>query len=548
MNTSHKIIIDKSKSLFEAMKIIEHIIKEKTPPITIDLSEVSFPLTRDVFFVIARRFKKDHIKLILRHDYQVEMAHSAWIDAIVSWLVAEFDREFEKKNLLKHNFTMWEYFLYELKRWWMYIGFLFTRKKEKIPLYKLKKVAPNMFLIVSGLVMSLSLLLFIFYFTVSKTYVYVTPQISVKPISSNILFTQSGVSALSDAKNVVKLKKIILPIEHTMKFSLDTIDPNSATNAQWIVTIYNELTADQALKPNTRFITEEGIVFRSDTWVNVPASKTENGITQIGTADVLLRADPIDEAGKIIGLRWNIPKDAILSIPGLKFNRDKVYAKAKSDFAGGTDPKIHVITEAEIQKFNGIIHEQLSKVARTKLQTWVDESNQKSNENYALLMGDAVKFSEEKVEINGGKKIGDLTDEVELRGTITVTALVYDRKAVIDYLTSIFREKLLYGTDKELGIHEDTLRLTNVVSRAEDDSTIKATMEMNATITYDLENASNELTRRMKVIIAWLNVEDATTRLINEWHVREVQIKFSPFWMSHVSSNLDNIEFIIRGE
>lgn len=83
-----------------------------------------------------------------------------------------------------------------------------------------------------------------------------------------------------------------------------------------------------------------------------------------------------------------------------------------------------------------------------------------------------------------------------------MTALVYDRKSTVDYLTTIFREKLLYGTDKELGIHDDTLRLTNVVSRAEDDSTIKATMEMNATLTYDLENATNELTRRMKVIIA----------------------------------------------
>lgn len=83
-----------------------------------------------------------------------------------------------------------------------------------------------------------------------------------------------------------------------------------------------------------------------------------------------------------------------------------------------------------------------------------------------------------------------------------MTALVYNQRETINYLTTIFREKLLYGTDKELGIHEDTLRLTNVVSRTENDSTIKATMEMNATLTYDLENASNELTRRMKVIIA----------------------------------------------
>ena len=546
MQTS-KIIIPKTASLFESIKLIQSGIKEKPLPLTVDMSEVSFPLTRDVFFVLAKRFKVDQFKLILRHEHQVEMARSASINAIVSGISAEFDREFWANNLLKHNFTMWEYFVYELKRGVSYMKFLFIRKKEKIPLYKMKKASPNMFLIVSGLIMSLSLLLFIFYFTVSKTYVYVTPQISVRPISANIVFSQNT-GSLVQSKNTMSMKKLTLPIEHVMKFSLDTIDANSATSAQWTVTIYNELTTDQALKPNTRFITEDGIVFRTDSWVNVPKSRTENGITQIGTVDVLLRADPSDESGKVIWSRGNVPIDTIFSIPGLKFNRDKVYAKAKEAFNGGTDPKIHVVTEAEVQKFKGIMHEQLSRVARTKLQTWIDESNTKWGEQYALLMGDTVTLSGELIDIQWGKKIGDLADDIELKWTLNVTALVYDRKATIDYLTSIFREKLLYGTDKELGIHDDTLRLTNIVSRADDDSNIKATMEMNATITYDLENASNEMTRRMKVIIAGLSENEAITRLINEWHVREVSIRFSPFWMSHVSSNMDNIEFIIKNE
>jgi hypothetical protein len=71
-------------------------------------------------------------------------------------------------------------------------------------------------------------------------------------------------------------------------------------------------------------------------------------------------------------------------------------------------------------------------------------------------------------------------------------------------------------------------------------------MEMNTTITYDLENSSNELTRRMKVMIAWLPKADAVDRLIREWRVHEVAVSFSPFWLTRVSSNLDNIEFIIR--
>ena len=155
-------------------------------------------------------------------------------------------------------------------------------------------------------------------------------------------------------------------------------------------------------------------------------------------------------------------------------------------------------------------------------------------------------LSGETMSIVSGQKIGDLANEIEIKGTLTIRALVYDKKAVVDYLTMIFREKLLRGTDKELAIHTDTLRLTNVISHAPDDSFIKATMEMNTTITYDLENASNELTRRMKIIIAGLKEADAVARLINEGHVREVDVSFSPFWLTRVSSNLDNIEFIIK--
>jgi hypothetical protein len=77
------------------------------------------------------------------------------------------------------------------------------------------------------------------------------------------------------------MKKIALPVEHSMKFAIETIDPNSATSAAGRVTLYNELTTVQALKPFTRFITEEGLVYRTESWVNIPAARRINGVTEI---------------------------------------------------------------------------------------------------------------------------------------------------------------------------------------------------------------------------------------------------------------------------
>ena len=526
--------------------MISERIQAWPTPILVDMGEAGFPLTRDVFLVMKKRFRVDEFSLLLNHDYEVDMARSIGIGATLSWVRAEFDREFSKKNLIKHNMSMWEYFLYEIKRWWEYIRFLSQRKRPKVPLHKIKRHSPNTFLIVTWLIMSLSLLVFIFHFAVSKTYVYVVPQTTVRPISANIIFSQGSTGWIISEKNKVTLRKVALPVEHSMKFAIETIDPNSATSAAGRITVYNELLTLQTLKPATRFVTEEGLVYRSDSWVNVPAARKVNGVTEIGSADVYLKADLNDEAWMQIGVRGNIVTWTYLSIPGLKFNRDKVYAKAKENFIGGTNSSLRIVTEPEISKSKAILKEQLKRIARTQFQSWLDNENRNNAEDYSLLMGEAITLSGEVLQIASGQKIGDPASEVELKWTITAYALIYDRKAVIEYLTGIFREKLLLGTDKELAIHEDTLRLTNVISREADDSAIKATMEMNTTITYDLENSSNELTRRMKVMIAWLTKKEAIDRLISEWRVHEVNISFSPFWLSRVSSNLDNIEFIIR--
>lgn len=147
--------------------------------------------------------------------------------------------------------------------------------------------------------MSMTLLLFIFHFAVSKTIITITPQISIRPISTNIVFTQASGSLLS-AKNTLALKKITIPVTYSMKFQLETVDPNSTTNARGTITIYNELPTAQALKPQTRFITLDGIVFRSVNWINVPPARSINGITEMGSIDAEVMAAVRDDAGGII--------------------------------------------------------------------------------------------------------------------------------------------------------------------------------------------------------------------------------------------------------
>lgn len=545
--------IPKQALQVSVLTLIKTERKKHTWILYVDLTETGFPLSRDFFYVLSKRFHSDEITLIVSEASELSMAKSIWLQAELKWTFAEFEREYEKKNLLAHNMTMSQYFLYELKRGLWYLYFIlfkrfFEKKKHRILHYR--DSSPNMILIISWLIISITLLLFIFHFAVSKTYVSIAPQITVKPVSANIIYTldTSSGSELQLARNLIQQRVMSIPITHDMQFSLDTIDPNSTASAWWVVTLYNELSTEQALKPQTRLITENGEVFRTQTWVNVPPSRTINDITEIWRVEVSVTADPSDEAGRTIGERGNIKAGTDLTIPGLKFNRDKVYGKAKEDFVGWEDPKIRIVTESEIKKFEWILREQLLRVARDELQAKLDDNKKNSGEDFALLMGEGISFTGETLSIASGQKYWDIANEVTLRGTVTVMAIVYDRRATIEYLTNIFREWLLQGTDKEIAIHTDTLRMSNIVSQAEDRSRIKATMEMTASVTYDFENTTNELTRHMKLLIAGLSEKNAIERLKEDGYIKDVEITFSPFWISTVSSNTDNIEFVIRQE
>lgn len=121
-------------------------------------------------------------------------------------------------------------------------------------------------------------------------------------MSANIIYardTSTG-SELQNQRNLITQKVMTIPVTHEMQFTLDTIDPNSTASAGGVVTFYNELTTEQVLKPQTRLITEDGEIFRTQSWVSIPPSRTINDITEIGRVDLEVVADPNDEAGRVI--------------------------------------------------------------------------------------------------------------------------------------------------------------------------------------------------------------------------------------------------------
>ncbi len=295
----------------------------------------------------------------------------------------EFEKEYAKNHILRHNFTALEYTRYEINK--LFSRFLFLFKK-KTNVYKNKKRGQDshLFFLIIGLTISLSLLVFIFYFAVSKTYVTISPELDVKTISRNMIFTQKEASVL-DSKNTVNVRPINLEIPMEYTFNVTAIDEMSTQNAQGTVDIYNELSQEQVFRPATRFITEDGLVFKTDDWLKIPPTKVSSGVTVMGRVTTTLIADAYDTNGGIIGVRGNIPEGATLTIPGLKFNRDKIYARTIAPFIGGINPKIHVLTNKEVASFKEILIEKLKSKALETLKLNIKKNNTENGENYDIL-------------------------------------------------------------------------------------------------------------------------------------------------------------------
>lgn len=198
--------------------------------------------------------------------------------------------------------------------------------------------------------------------------------------------------------------------------------------------------------------------------------------------------------------------------------------------------------------FKGILAEKLKSKALETLKDTIKKTNTENGENYSILpINENIIYTLGDFKLSKGAKIGDKVDEVTIDGKVKINTYVYDKNAALFYLKTILNESLLFGTEKLIGVNDESLRITNMVSRSTDPQfTLKGTTELDATISYNFEDASNNLTRKLKNLIVNTSPKEATSLLLNDNNIASVKISFSPFWLTRVSNNPDNIEFVIQ--
>lgn len=421
-----------------------------------------------------------------------------------------------------------------------------TKKKES---RKFVIVAPNRHALIGLIVVTVFVLLSIAYVALPGVTVYLTPSASVIEKSINITLADFNRNrgeletrpphVIASYPIEVTVKKTIVHYSTGKKFS------DRGANSSGIITIVNTTGNSWPLIANTRFQTDDGIVFRISSPITVPAAD-KNGPGKIET---IVTADQVDAYGVIIGERGNVQPTKFF-LPGLKEDsRSKIYAESAKPMTGGVTDYTSFIAKEDVEAAKLRLKDELLKNATEELRLAVSESAKDSSGTvvYTLLEGEgAIKIGEVKMDIPQGLENRE-AKEFSLSGEVHVSGVYYDHDEMIEILKS---ELLLKKSPQKelLRVNESTTSY-RIFEWDADAGKIKLTANIKGIEQFliDPEKENGEkLLNKIREHISGKDVEDAKLFIQNLPEINKVEIESWPVWSPTIPTLTENIDFEIR--
>jgi len=188
-------------------------------------------------------------------------------------------------------------------------------------------------------------------------------------------------------------------IEHDLAFSVPLSDLKyNVINAQWFVKVTNTLNTQLTLKPNTKFMTDDGLLYKSLDWITVP-----------GRWSVVVSVESLekDEKDQIIWTRGNIQAGTKLQVKNLQGSlKSKIEVLSTVNFSGGKFFTEGIISDKDISNFTSKAKEQIAKIKRDVLIKQL-----KTESTKPLLFDDMIDVEILSISLN--KKAWDVANVVD---------------------------------------------------------------------------------------------------------------------------------------
>ncbi len=405
--------------------------------------------------------------------------------------------------------------------------------KEPLPQVAFTTGSPNRRLFLFFLGLCLVALIVVAYFVLPKATIAIELASNVENVTARIVLADGGTNdAELKVKDTIMVRTTPVSAEKEMtKTYASTGIVSSGTNAQGIMTIVNDSGSTQPLIQATRFRSPDGIIYRLQAAVTVPAR---------GTTTALVAADPVDEAGKLVGDRGNIAAGTKFTLPALTgTNRSLVYGTNAQAFAGGVTKTARIVTQADLDA----ARKDLTQIARDSAVKELEERQRTSGA--PLLVSDAL-MDDQVVSFTILDGVAAKSTVENFRATVKVriTGRTFDRDGTTAILTREVSKRIhpdqRLATQDVAGLRIDIVEPRD--AREERLGRVKANATMKVRYEYTL---SDELVATVKKRILGDGMSEAQRYVSGLEQVAQSRITTWPFWVRRIPGISSAVEVVV---
>ncbi|MBU1445688.1 hypothetical protein KKD70_00290, partial [Patescibacteria group bacterium] len=421
------------------------------------------------------------------------------------------------------------------------------QKKEK---NKYVLISPNRQALTILITITVLVLIAITYVALPGATLYLSPKSNTISVSANVILADAVKNSSyldTHPTNVIPSFPAKVAIEKTITY-YTTGNKFEGRNAQGTITITNTSNRDWPLIEQTRFQSEDGLIFRIQQDLIVPPAT----LSGPGKLDAFVIADETDAYGQIAGDRGNIGPSKFF-LPGLsEDNRQKIYAESNANFTNGQTITHKMVSAEDVEMAKGKIRSELINSAEEELKKEVLRMNQERNIELALLVdeGGAIEIGEPELFIPDGLENQMLT-QFDVSGRVYVSGIAYNHNE----LENILRNKLKLSKSPEkklikIDSESVTYRLIPIEAGADTTrQTITATIKgiEQYEISPDRENG-RRLIENIQDHIVGKSIEEAKIYIQQLPAINTVDINSWPAWSPNLPSVPDNIKIEIVQE
>jgi len=495
--------------------------------------------------ILKSKVTKGNFTIVTHDRIAKKIGKKLGIDIVYQWANKIKDSH-TKTSLFKNNFSILEYIRYEKNRYINEFSSLFKKRNKNTLFHKISQEKthsfPVHFLFVS-LIISVVIFIFLYYTTISKSEVYITPEVKVKKEALNFIFKENVINSILWQNKTIKIEK------HTVNIILEEIfwstdfEVDASQLSRWKIIIYNSLEENIKLVQNTRFSTIDWVEFITENPVTIPAWLRDNfwNISK-WSIEIDVIAKLKDTIWNYTGKRWNIPKDTKLTIPWLweEFTQD-VYAISKNDFLWWSEDFKKKISPNDLESAEKIFTEKIKTQAYNTALKEIQEKSILNNSSLQILWWtDSIQYSD--IEINSWDiNVWDIRDSFTISWSTSLTVYMFNTESVIQKLKTIITEKNLQWVEKISHIDDSSLRFAQSIYVKKSPFELKGTYEIDFFTLHDFSNEDSWYIKNLKNKIKWLHEDEAYKILINDSKISGVDIKIRPFFINNISNIYNNI-------